>query len=111
MRRSGVSSTGILAAIVPAWLISCIAFAASYWLDGLLAGRGTPAMLRVVASSVTFVAIFCATARLFIPKHLEEALSVVPLAIRGPAARLLRFGAGDLSVAGRAETLGKTTPN
>jgi hypothetical protein len=109
MRRSGVSGKGILAAIVPAWLMSCIAFAASYWLDGLLAGRSTPVTVRVVASSIVFVVIFCAAARLFIPKHLEEALSVMPRGIRGPVARLLRIGAGDVAVAGRAETVAKTT--
>jgi O-antigen/teichoic acid export membrane protein len=111
MRRTGVSGKGILAAIVPAWLMSCMAFAASYWLDGLLADRGTPALIRVGASGAIFVVVFCATARLFIPGHVEEALSVMPPRIRGPAARLLRLGAANLAVAGGAEALGETTPS
>ena len=92
MRRTGVSGTAILAAVVPAWLISGTAFAASYWLDGLLAQRGAPALIRVGASGVTFVAVFCATARLAIPGHVEEALSVMPSRMRGAATRLFRIG-------------------
>ena len=92
MTRTGVSGREILAAIVPAWLTSCIAFAASYWLDGLLAEGSTPALIRAVASGVVFVAVFCTTARLSIPGHVAEALSVMPRRIRGPAARLLRIG-------------------
>ena len=93
MRRTGVSGTGIFSAIVPAWLVSCVAFAASYWLDGLLAAQGTPASIRAGASAVMFVAVFCAAARLSMPGHVAEALSVMPARIRGPAARLLRIGA------------------
>ena len=111
MRRTGVSSKAILAAIAPAWLISCVAFTASYWLDGLLAERSTPAMIRVGASGVVFVVVFCATARLSIPNHVEEALSVMPARIRGAVARLLRIGTANLAVAGSAEPLGKNTPS
>jgi O-antigen/teichoic acid export membrane protein len=111
MRRTGVSARGILSAIVPAWLLSCVAFAASYWVDALLAHRGAPALIRVGASAVVFLTLFGATARLCIPSHVEEALSVMPARIRGPVARLLRIGAGSLALAGRPEALGKTTPS
>jgi len=92
MRRTGVSGREILAAIGPAWLLSCVAFAASYSLDGLLAERGAPTLIRAVVSGVTFVLVFCAAARLSIPRHVEEALSVMPARIRGPASRLLGIG-------------------
>ena len=94
MRRTGVSAKGVLAALVPAWLVSCMAFAVSYWIDGLLADRSTPILFRAVASGVVFLAVFCATARLSIPSHVAEALSIMPQRIRGSAARLLRIGGG-----------------
>ena len=94
MRRTGVARSDILAAIVPAWVMSCIAFGASYWLDGLLADRGTPTAIRAGAAAVVFVAVFCTTARLAIPRHVEEALSVMPSRIRRSVARVLRI-AGD----------------
>src|SRR5215218_392322 len=94
MRRTGVSGKGVLAALVPAWLVSCMAFAVSYWLDGLLADRSTPILFRAGASGVVFLAVFCATARLSIPSHVAEALSIMPPRIRGSAARLLRIGGG-----------------
>jgi len=90
MRRTRVSSRDILAAIMPAWLMSCIAFAASYGFDGLLAERGSPILLRAVASGVIFIAVFWATTRLSIRRHLEEAVSVMPARLRGRAAKLLR---------------------
>jgi hypothetical protein len=94
MRRTRVSGNDILGAIMPAWLMSCVAFAASYWLDGLLAERRTPILLRAGVSGVIFVAVFCATTRLTIRRHLEEALSVMPARVRGPAAKLLRLAVG-----------------
>ena len=90
MRRTGVSASDLLASILPAWLMSCIAFAASYWLDGLLAERSVPTLIRAGASGVIFVAVFAATTRLSFRSHLEEAISVIPSRLRGPAARFLR---------------------
>jgi O-antigen/teichoic acid export membrane protein len=94
MRRTRVSGNDILAAIMPAWLMSCIAFAASYWLDGLLAERRTPILIRAGVSGVIFVAVFCAATRLTIRRHLEEAVSIMPARVRGPAAKLLRLAVG-----------------
>ncbi|HEX7978467.1 MAG TPA: oligosaccharide flippase family protein [Gemmatimonadaceae bacterium] len=111
MRRTGVSGKDILGALVPAWLVSCSAFAASYGLDRLLGERAAPALIRAAASAVLFVAIFGVTARLAIPSHLEEALSVMPSRMRGLAARLLRIGVASPVVAGGAEAIGKSSPS
>jgi O-antigen/teichoic acid export membrane protein len=95
LRGAGLGLRAVLASALPAWTLglvaSAAALAASTGLDAAapLSPERVRALLHLVISGGVFAATFLTLARSIMPRHLREALLVVPDQFRPLAGRLL----------------------
>ncbi len=90
LRLAGIRPASFLGAIAPVWAVAVGAAAASYAID-----RATfaslPPLARAIAVGVVFGLVFMPAARALLPRHVEEALKVLPGRVRPLASRVLRL--------------------
>jgi O-antigen/teichoic acid export membrane protein len=111
LRHSGARKRQVLEAVFPAWLLSLIAAAVTFWADGALALKATlvgtagrllgayhPGMALTVGQLARAAALglictlaFAVLTRVMLAHQLRDALGVAPAKIRGPLQRLLRL--------------------